>query len=567
MNASIAEQQQVGSVEYCRGAWWGRVYDSVGHRVRWRLGEWPHSPEGEARAREAAAARTERWRDLGVVVEPKRGRRRKPTAALLDFEQWFDRWIAQRKAEGQTSTRMDRSRYRTHLVPVTGGAHVRDWSKEMMRELVSALNAKINAEPTCWKTMEHAWTLAKAMCRDAVDSDVKELRVRSDNPCDGIKAPRRGSDKLGQFLYPRELHTFLSSDLPPLWLQEAVALCTALVLRPQEVLHLEDFDLVNGTVLVHQARDAETGKLKELKDGDGKRRFNYEPTLQPLLEKIHARAGGKGLLFPELPDDAAKKLRRWIRKIGASARAELFTETATTRALKFRDCRAAGITYMLIRGDMLTLVQYRAGHRKADQTLEYMRQAEALRGTAFGKVFPDLPPALFRDAASELPSTSTGSASSGTPDASTGQPCASSASGAGHSAGHSAHDPAHSSTTDPPIACTTVQDRAEACGLRWGEAPAARAAVRSAAHSRRDGGMRPRSTDAGPASSSSSSFRQLMPLSTASTMAISASAASSSFVTVVGASRAWALARAMASACSKRSASSSGWTRGSPSSV
>ena len=43
-------RKSTGGVEYRAKAWWGRFTDSRGQRFRLRLGTWPNSPQGEARA-------------------------------------------------------------------------------------------------------------------------------------------------------------------------------------------------------------------------------------------------------------------------------------------------------------------------------------------------------------------------------------------------------------------------------------------------------------------------------------------------------------------------------------
>ncbi len=103
---------------------------------------------------------------------------------------------------------------------------------------------------------------------------------------------------------------------------------------------------------------------------------------------------------PRLPVSAGNRVEvpqgtgeRWLRKAGVT-RAELFADTATSRAIRFHDLRATGITWMAIRGDDPLKIMQRAGHTDFATTQRYEREAEAIRD-GFGEVFPPLPASVL----------------------------------------------------------------------------------------------------------------------------------------------------------------------------
>lgn len=69
-----------------------------------------------------------------------------------------------------------------------------------------------NPQHLSWKTASNVWTLITKMFDDAVNSKNRSLRVRTDDPSDGVRPPERGDAKAKQFLYPSEFLKLVSCD-------------------------------------------------------------------------------------------------------------------------------------------------------------------------------------------------------------------------------------------------------------------------------------------------------------------------------------------------------------------
>jgi hypothetical protein len=71
--------------------------------------------------------------------------------------------------------------------------------------------------------VRNAWATFTKMCDDAANAKRRDLRVRSDNPAAGVRAPDRGSRKLKQYLFPNELLRFIAcEDVPLAWRRNLV---------------------------------------------------------------------------------------------------------------------------------------------------------------------------------------------------------------------------------------------------------------------------------------------------------------------------------------------------------
>jgi hypothetical protein len=70
---------------------------------------------------------------------------------------------------------------------------------------------------------------------DATNFKVAALRVRDDNPCDGLPGPDRGERKAKQWLYPIEVQALLACEDVPIRWRRLYALGTYLYLRPGEL--------------------------------------------------------------------------------------------------------------------------------------------------------------------------------------------------------------------------------------------------------------------------------------------------------------------------------------------
>lgn len=146
-----------GNVEYRNNQWWGRVAGADGRRVRVHLGDWPNSPQGKERAKEAALAWKEKLRERRLGALPRRGVGRGAHPNAGTCEAWFETWIANRRARGHTSTREDEAHYRKYVVPTIGPKHVRDWTPDDLRALSRDLDRRVQAVECSWKTARNAW--------------------------------------------------------------------------------------------------------------------------------------------------------------------------------------------------------------------------------------------------------------------------------------------------------------------------------------------------------------------------------------------------------------------------
>ena len=131
--------------------------------------------------------------------------------------------------------------------------------------------------------------------------------------------------------------------------KRVVALAIYLLPRDGELraLRLGDVDLEHGTIPVHHSWDRRARCDKSTKSKRA-RRFSFEPTIAPLLAVIADEANSEHVASLPSERDMSRGLRRWLTKAGV-ARPELFTDTPTSRSIRFHDLRATGITWMAIR--------------------------------------------------------------------------------------------------------------------------------------------------------------------------------------------------------------------------
>jgi hypothetical protein len=102
------------------------------------------------------------------------------------------------------------------------------------------------------------------------------------------------------------------------------------------------------------------------------------------------------LVVPALSSANDNKLAIIMRKHFEQARCVRPRLTARSTAelrLRFRSWRDAGITWAIIRGEGIEVVQRRAGHKLIATTQRYIVEAEN-RGATFGIPFPALPACL-----------------------------------------------------------------------------------------------------------------------------------------------------------------------------
>jgi len=307
---------------------------------------------------------------------------------------WFERWIKDRGEKGLSAVRTDGSRFRSHVEPVIGQLPMAGVAKADIERLVAKLDADTRGGQS-WRTSLNGWALARAMFRDASRSKNPSLRVRDDNPCEGVAPPDRGAKKSKQYVMPGEFLALVSCEAVPLRARRLYAIATYLYARPGELEALEwdDLDLQRGTVHIHRAVHYDTGETKPVKTQEA-RRFSVERNLLPLLRALHdARDGRARVLDAEVPKEGAEQLREHLKCAGVT-RPDLFASDATRKPMTFYDLRATGITWRAIRGDEPLRIQRAAGHTGFDTTQGYIREAESVR-EEFGEVFPMLPAELL----------------------------------------------------------------------------------------------------------------------------------------------------------------------------
>lgn len=376
------------------GRWQGFITLADGSRKRLP----PFKPgTSETMARERTAFAAERARNVGLM-KPKR------TDAPADntaMGRWLDAWIADRVARKLTATRENRSHYRLHIQPVIA-KHIREWSRDDMRALSRALDAKVQSGDLSWKTAINIWGTATKMCDDAAESKHDTIRCRTDNPAQGVRGPDRGAETDKQFLYPSEFLQFVTCEKVPLRWRRVVAVAVYLYPRDGElrVLACHDVDTEHSTVHVTKSLDKRTRDVKSTKSKRS-RRVPIEAALLPLLAAMTAERANAGNVIPELPSerDMSRGLRRWLKKAGVT-RHELHHKTPTSRPIRFHDMRATGITWRCVRGDSPVMIQQAAGHERFETTQAYVRIANAI-GRSFGDVFPRLPAELFERTAED----------------------------------------------------------------------------------------------------------------------------------------------------------------------
>ncbi len=335
-------------------------------------------------------------------------------------EAYSVRWLAARESR-VNSIRDDRSRLRDHVLPIVGALDVATFTRDDVENVRDALDAKIASGALSWKTARNVWATFTKLCDDATNAKLRRLRVRSDNPAAGVKAPDRGAKKAKQYLFPSELLALVACEDVPLSWRRSVAVAVYTYLRDGELRELrwEDVDLQHARIEVSHAFNRRTRKSKAPKTAAGNRTVPIEPTLLPLLRAMHAECKGEGLVV-KLGNvrKMAERLRSLLRRAGVT-RDALYEASTTRKPLTWHDLRATGTTWLAVRGDPLQVIQRRAGHESMETTMGYVREAESFAGNAFGVPFPELPSSLLGDAGAN-PSTVVSAGSAKTVDGTRG---------------------------------------------------------------------------------------------------------------------------------------------------
>jgi integrase len=363
----------------------------------------------KGRAKERAAAHAEQLTQQGVTTRRvKACEALQPSPDKKAMEEWLGLWYAARIADGLKSPDDNMSHYREHIGPLTGWAHIRNWTSALLRSVSLALKNKITAKEMSRKTAVNIWSTVTTMCADSVEHESDEIRCRSDNPAEFVRGPKKGKPRDKPYLYPSDVMTFINDEQPPALWRVLVPVAVYTYLRDGElrVLTCGDVDLEHEVISVNKAWIRKRGKRAGYvgpPKGGKHRKVRIEPTLRPLLEALTVGRSAHEPLFPNWPSerDMARGFRRWLWNAGVR-RTELHEATDTTRPIWFHDLRATGITWRAVRDDPKFEIQYHAGHAQFSTTERYLILGALIR-PAFGEVFPALPEILI-DLARLLPS-------------------------------------------------------------------------------------------------------------------------------------------------------------------
>ena len=374
-------------------AWVARVTLPNGQREPVPMpGLAPCSSPASCSASQRCAACTEAWRMAGIVA-----RRARVVGAVVagtgeTTNEWFDRWLASREKRGLASTANDKGRYKKWIAPLIGVKPIADVTKRDLEVLVQRLDAVVLAGEISWKTAVNVWGVATKMFDDACNSKILDLRARKDDPADGVRGPDRGSEKSGPYLFPREFLAIIAcARIPSRW-KRLITFALYAGLRRGEIAVLEwgDVNLEQRYIHVHRAEGKKKGEVKKTKSGET-RKVPIEPSLVPLLERMHEDAGGTGRVMTSMPprEEMAKRLRRYVEwslaDAGIAIREELFADDETRRPLVWHDLRHGYATWRA------------AGHSDSRTTDIYINEAQTFEDAkTFGAPFPPLDlPALM----------------------------------------------------------------------------------------------------------------------------------------------------------------------------
>ncbi len=319
-----------------------------------------------------------------------------PDESQETVNEWFENWMAARKAKGLTTVHTDRGRYEKWLAPVLGTKPIASLTRRDIEEAVQALDRSVRASELRWKTATNVWGVLTKMMADSCRSKVLALRVREDNPARDVEGPDRGVERSGPYLFPSEFMSIMRCDRVPARWKRIFMLATYLYVRGGELEALEwnSVSFEHGYVLIHQSVDGHTGEVKSTKTKDV-RKVPIERALLPLLAKMHGEAGGEGKVVVMPPRESwAARLRKYLGWAGVK-RADLFADDGTRRMLSFHDLRHTGITWRALRGDEPLKVQRAAGHDDLRTTQRYINEAQTFEGATFGEVFPEVPLSLL----------------------------------------------------------------------------------------------------------------------------------------------------------------------------
>ena len=315
----------------------------------------------------------------------------------LTFSRWLtERWGPSRKNRGLRNVDCDLGRLDKHLSGILGPLAMATITTADIERAVAHLDGLTQIPRKdggiAWKSAACIWGLVSKAFDDACRAKDPTLRVRADNPAEGVRGPDRGSKKDKTILYPSEfLLVWRCKGIPLRW-RRMIALAVYTALRSSELraLRWPDVDIDHRLIHVHAQKHNNEGQVTRLKSRARPHHVQIEAALMPILEDMKAAAVDERVCpMPPLHVMSAR-LRKYLWLAGVR-REDLHVDAtdATRKRITWHDLRGTGLTWWAIRCDAPMSIMQRAGHVAMSTTLGYVQLAEAV-GAGVGEVFPDL---------------------------------------------------------------------------------------------------------------------------------------------------------------------------------
>ena len=311
------------------------------------------------------------------------------------FAHYVVRYYEDRDRRGLAAVQGDQRFLEKHVCPHIGEKPIADVTREDIEKLVQHFDDKTARGEWAWRSARRSWNLIHALFAQACTSKNLALRVRKDNPTHDVAPPDAGEEKAKAFLWPNEFLRLMTCEQVPQDARRLYAIAIYLYSRAAEILVLRwtDIDLEHGTIRIARGFDQERKQEKSTKAGRV-RLFAIEPELLPLLRVMHAERQDDGRVFPRMSSAILAARFRHYLQIAGITRADLFLDDDQHIPIRMHDCRSTACTWMAMRGDPVTTIMERVGHREFATTQVYLRRADALRGR-IGEPFPALPSCLL----------------------------------------------------------------------------------------------------------------------------------------------------------------------------
>lgn len=347
------------------------------------------------------------------LADPSLAEERKP-ADMMSNAEYLDAWTDERKGRIKTAekARGDLMRY------VFSDATLRNkrcafTTPDDLRAVVARLDTLVELKKLKWRTASKIWKRCRVMFHESFSHRLNSLRIRQDDPTNGVKPPRGGVDTAKTILYPDEVTTLLACELLPVEARRLWALMIYLGLRVSELAALDwsAVDMKGRRVVVHRSIDQDADEdadddTKETKTGDSREIDLFDPIF-PLFVALHEETGGVGRVCQFAYATPVERLQSQLRKAGLT-RAALLTSSETQQRLRAQDLRATCATWLGLCEQLddggRSIVGTRVsrsyasdhlGHRDRTTTEKYYLRGKGIRIHHVGMPFPPLPATLL----------------------------------------------------------------------------------------------------------------------------------------------------------------------------